>query len=105
MLDEVDGLLKQGCSRQIENMHRSMPKITPEGRRLQMVVCSATLHDFEVKKLSVSTFLVKFMYSKYLTCTNLFHEVEFQCIYVFIIKMSICSKNWKLTKSSFLSSY
>lgn len=54
VLDEADGLLKQGCSSQIERMHRSMPKITPEGRRLQMVVCSATLHDFEVKKLSVS---------------------------------------------------
>ncbi|CAH1996997.1 unnamed protein product [Acanthoscelides obtectus] len=29
-----------------------MPKITPDGRRLQMIVCSATLHAFEVKKMA-----------------------------------------------------
>lgn len=30
-----------------------MPKITADGRRLQMIVCSATLHAFEVKKMAV----------------------------------------------------
>nr|CAI5823478.1 unnamed protein product [Callosobruchus analis] len=29
-----------------------MPKITSDGRRLQMIVCSATLHAFEVKKMA-----------------------------------------------------
>ena len=30
----------------------SIPKMTSDGTRLQMVVCSATLHSFEVKKLA-----------------------------------------------------
>lgn len=29
-----------------------MPKETPDGKRLQMVVCSATLHHPEVKKFA-----------------------------------------------------
>ncbi|XP_050521813.1 ATP-dependent RNA helicase Ddx1 [Daktulosphaira vitifoliae] len=52
ILDEADGLLKQRYTPLIENMHRQMPKITHDGKRLQMIVCSATLHDFEVKKLA-----------------------------------------------------
>lgn len=31
-----------------------MPTVTLDGKRLQMVVCSATLHNFEVKKLADS---------------------------------------------------
>lgn len=34
-----------------------MPKITSDGKRLQMIVCSATLHAFEVKKMAVSIIL------------------------------------------------
>lgn len=54
VLDEADGLLKQGYTELIERLHRQMPKITSDGRRLQMIVCSATLHAFEVKKMAVS---------------------------------------------------
>ncbi|XP_050425245.1 ATP-dependent RNA helicase Ddx1 [Adelges cooleyi] len=52
ILDEADGLLKQRYTQLIDNMHRQMPKITHDGKRLQMIVCSATLHDFEVKKMA-----------------------------------------------------
>lgn len=52
VLDEADGLLKQGYSNFIERIHKQIPKITSDGRRLQMIVCSATLHDFEVKKMA-----------------------------------------------------
>jgi ATP-dependent RNA helicase DDX1 len=52
VLDEADGLLKQNQAKMIDHMYKQMPKMTSEGRRLQMVVCSATLHDFEVKKLA-----------------------------------------------------
>ncbi|XP_069172141.1 ATP-dependent RNA helicase Ddx1-like isoform X3 [Procambarus clarkii] len=52
VLDEADGLLKQGHERLINNIYNSIPKITSEGKRLQMVVCSATLHSFEVKRMA-----------------------------------------------------
>ncbi|KAK2577373.1 hypothetical protein KPH14_003489 [Odynerus spinipes] len=52
VLDEADGLLKQGYTELIERLHRQIPKITSDGKRLQMVVCSATLHSFEVKKMA-----------------------------------------------------
>ncbi|KAJ2942815.1 hypothetical protein O0L34_g15002 [Tuta absoluta] len=52
VLDEADGLLKQGLGEMIERLHRQIPKITSDGRRLQMVVCSATLHSFDVKKMA-----------------------------------------------------
>lgn len=52
VLDEADGLLKQGHERLINSIYNSIPKITSEGKRLQMVVCSATLHSFEVKRMA-----------------------------------------------------
>ncbi|KAL1502170.1 hypothetical protein ABEB36_007355 [Hypothenemus hampei] len=52
VLDEADGLLKQGYSDFIDRLHKQMPKITADGKRLQMIVCSATLHAFEVKKMA-----------------------------------------------------
>lgn len=52
VLDEADGLLKAGYSDLIDRLHKQMPKITSDGRRLQMIVCSATLHSFDVKKMS-----------------------------------------------------
>lgn len=55
VLDEADGLLKQGYTQLIERLHQQMPKITADGHRLQMIVCSATLHAFEVKKMAVSS--------------------------------------------------
>jgi ATP-dependent RNA helicase DDX1 len=52
VLDEADGLLKQGNAGLIDRMHKQIPKISSDGSRLQMIVCSATLHDFEVKKMA-----------------------------------------------------
>ncbi|MPC20516.1 ATP-dependent RNA helicase DDX1 [Portunus trituberculatus] len=52
VLDEADGLLKQGHEKLINNIYNSIPKITSDGKRLQMVVCSATLHSFEVKRMA-----------------------------------------------------
>ncbi|CRK88233.1 CLUMA_CG002014, isoform A [Clunio marinus] len=52
VLDEADGLLKQGYGGLIDRLHQKIPKLTSDGRRLQMIVCSATLHDFEVKKMA-----------------------------------------------------
>jgi len=52
VLDEADGLLKQGYDGFINRLHGQIPKVTSDGRRLQMVVCSATLHAFEVKKMA-----------------------------------------------------
>ncbi|XP_067005391.1 ATP-dependent RNA helicase Ddx1 [Anabrus simplex] len=52
VLDEADGLLKQGYTELIDRLHKQIPKITSDGRRLQMIVCSATLHAFEVKKMA-----------------------------------------------------
>ena len=51
VLDEADGLLKQGYEGFINRVHAQIPKVTSDGRRLQMVVCSATLHAFEGKNL------------------------------------------------------
>lgn len=52
VLDEADGLLAAGLAKLIDNLHRQIPKITSDGRRLQMVVCSATLHSMDVKKMA-----------------------------------------------------
>lgn len=52
VLDEADGLLSSGYGELINNLHRQIPKITSDGRRLQMIVCSATLHSFDVKRLA-----------------------------------------------------
>jgi len=52
VLDEADGLLKQGYKNLINKLHGLIPKFTPDGKRMQMIVCSATLHDFEVKNMS-----------------------------------------------------
>ena len=52
VLDEADGLLKAGYEGFINRVHGMIPKVTSDGRRLQMVVCSATLHAFEVKKMA-----------------------------------------------------
>lgn len=54
VLDECDGLLSAGYGAMIRRLHALCPRVTPDGRRLQMIVCSATLHDFEVHKLAVS---------------------------------------------------
>merc|ERR1712142_101435 len=48
----ADGLLKQGYEGFMGRLHGQIPKVTSDGKRLQMVVCSATLHAFEVKKMA-----------------------------------------------------
>lgn len=52
ILDEADGLLSQGHNDLIIRIYNQIPKVSPEGNRLQMIVCSATLHSFDVKKLA-----------------------------------------------------
>ncbi|CAG0893465.1 unnamed protein product [Darwinula stevensoni] len=52
VLDEADGLLQQGYGDLINRVHSQIPKITSDGKRLQMIVCSATLHSFDVKKMA-----------------------------------------------------
>ena len=52
ILDEVDGLLKQGHGKFLEGLHSKLPKSSSDGSRLQMVVASATLHAPEVKRLA-----------------------------------------------------
>ncbi|KAH9278967.1 ATP-dependent RNA helicase DDX1 [Echinococcus granulosus] len=52
ILDECDGLLSAGYEPMIQRLHALCPKVTPDGKRLQMVVCSATLHSFDVKKIA-----------------------------------------------------
>lgn len=48
-----DGLLSSGYGDLITRIHKQIPQITPDGKRLQMIVCSATLHSFDVKKMAV----------------------------------------------------
>ena len=45
-------MLSQGYKDLIMKLHSRMPRVTLDGKRLQMIVCSATLHNFEVKKLA-----------------------------------------------------
>ena len=52
ILDEVDGLLSAGHKDLIVRIKNKIPSISADGKRLQMIVCSATLHNFEVKKLA-----------------------------------------------------
>lgn len=51
VLDEADRLLQTGNAPLIERLHRMMPQMTGAGRR-QMVVCSATLHAIEVRRMA-----------------------------------------------------
>ena len=67
-----DGLLAAGYSDLISRLHSQIPKVTPDGKRLQMIVCSATLHSFDVKKMAVSNIVVvcflitlQFIYAKF----------------------------------------
>ncbi|KAK0414730.1 hypothetical protein QR680_011590 [Steinernema hermaphroditum] len=50
ILDEAD-YLALNCRRFIYQMYDRIPRYAPTGERLQMIVCSATLHSNEVKKL------------------------------------------------------
>jgi len=52
IFDELDGLLSQSQGDLIQNLFHSCPKVSSDGRRLQVIACSATLHNFDVKKLA-----------------------------------------------------
>ena len=52
IIDEIDALLAQNNMRILSSLHSRMPKMFADGRRLQLIVCSATLHNFEVKKFA-----------------------------------------------------
>ncbi|KAI6225015.1 ATP-dependent RNA helicase DDX1 [Aphelenchoides besseyi] len=54
VLDEADSLVSQSgdSMRIIRELHQKMQRHSADGQRLQMVVCSATLHNFDVKKLA-----------------------------------------------------
>jgi len=53
-LPTQDGLLSSGYGDLISRIHKQIPQVTPDGKRLQMVVCSATLHSVDVRKMAVS---------------------------------------------------
>ncbi|ESO02060.1 hypothetical protein HELRODRAFT_106435 [Helobdella robusta] len=52
ILDECDGLLSAGYGDLISRMHKQIPQVSADGKRLQMIVCSATLHSIDVKRLA-----------------------------------------------------
>eukprot|EP00731_Ephydatia_muelleri_P007667 Em0004g5a len=52
VLDEADGLLSQGHQDFISKVYNQLPKVSLEGRRIQMIVCSATLHNPQISKLA-----------------------------------------------------
>ncbi|KAF7494753.1 ATP-dependent RNA helicase Ddx1 [Sarcoptes scabiei] len=52
IIDEVDAFLSQGNTQLINQLHQRIPRMFDDGKRLQMIVCSATLHNFDVKKLA-----------------------------------------------------
>lgn len=52
VLDEADAIIKDN-KKFIENVHRGCPSAHPaDGKKLQVIVCSATLHNFDIKKLA-----------------------------------------------------
>ena len=51
ILDEADGLLQQDQKALILKMYDAFDKLI-DGKRLQLIVCSATLHNFDIKKLA-----------------------------------------------------
>ncbi|XP_065839715.1 ATP-dependent RNA helicase DDX1-like [Oscarella lobularis] len=52
ILDEADGLLAQGHNDLIQRIYKQIPTVTWDNRRLQMIVCSATLHSPDVRRLA-----------------------------------------------------
>lgn len=62
VLDEADSFVAahSDSMRTIRELHTKMPKGSVADQRLQMIVCSATLHNSGVKKLAVSRLLSVF---------------------------------------------
>uniref|UniRef100_A0A1I7XE52 ATP-dependent RNA helicase n=1 Tax=Heterorhabditis bacteriophora TaxID=37862 RepID=A0A1I7XE52_HETBA len=57
VIDEADQFLADKSSRLIERLFSYMPLVSNKGARLQVIVCSATLHNFEIKKFAVGFFV------------------------------------------------
>jgi len=87
VLDEADGLLKAGYSQFITRIHQLIPKVTGDGKRLQMIVCSATLHDFEVKKLAVRN---RCSNTQLTVCIYLLLRCGFIYIYLIFCRKNLC---------------
>lgn len=60
-MDEADSLLggQSDSAKIIHELYNHIPKCGPSGQRLQMIVCSATLHNMAVQKLAVSFDCIK----------------------------------------------
>ncbi|XP_054167178.1 ATP-dependent RNA helicase Ddx1-like [Oppia nitens] len=52
VIDEVDALIQQGNQNLLKRWHSLLPRMFSDGKRLQTIVCSATLHNFDVKKFA-----------------------------------------------------
>lgn len=52
ILDEADGLLNQGQDHLIKSVASKLPRMFASGRRMQTICCSATLHNYQVKRLA-----------------------------------------------------
>ncbi|CAD5212751.1 unnamed protein product [Bursaphelenchus okinawaensis] len=53
VIDEADSLVSQReAGRTIRELKEKMPIFTEDGSRLQMIVCSATLHNADVKRMA-----------------------------------------------------
>jgi hypothetical protein len=48
VLDEADGLLKQGYEGFINRVHAQIPKVTSDGKRLQVCVSALTFLDLDL---------------------------------------------------------
>jgi ATP-dependent RNA helicase DDX1 len=70
VLDEVDGLLSQGHKDLITKIYNRIPKVSADARRLQMIVCSATLHNFDVKKLADQIMYFPVIFKDFVTKKN-----------------------------------
>ncbi|KAF8365592.1 hypothetical protein PRIPAC_83421, partial [Pristionchus pacificus] len=52
ILDEADQIISQQSARMIERLMEKLPRVTLDGKRLQIIVCSATLHNQQVKQFA-----------------------------------------------------
>ena len=54
VLDEADGLVSgpQDCSKRLIEIYQQIPRFSPDGSVLQMIVCSATLHNDGVRRFA-----------------------------------------------------
>lgn len=58
VLDEADSIVaNDDYMRTVRHLHTKIPKSSSITQRLQMIVCSATLHNAKVTKLAVSLIL------------------------------------------------